>query len=93
MDALNMSNNDQIDAVLRSIVLSFRGTLHEVGITNVIELLDVREYKVGLEVLCDILGEDQIPIPEITFSQLVAIGEYLKVKSSYWESLTHKTDP
>jgi len=84
-----MSSHDQIGAALRSIVLSFKGALNDVGIANVIELLDVHEYKVGFEVLCDILGEDHIQIPEKTFRQLVAVGEYLKVKSSYLKSLTH----
>ena len=81
-------NINTIHKKLNSVVLSFEGVLHDVGVNNVLELLGVREYRVAYEMLSDILHEDEIPIPQNTYDELVHVGKTLNVDGSYWEDLS-----
>jgi hypothetical protein len=76
-----------VNEKLQSIVLSLNNTLSEVGIENVLGFLQVGEYQLGFEVLCDILHEDDIAVPQNVYEELVCIGKALKIDKTYWENL------
>ncbi len=81
MEILQLKND------LIIVAQSFSGSLPEVGINDVIGFVKVGELKLALEVLCDILHEDSIHVPNETYARISSIGELLGVNKSYWEDL------
>jgi hypothetical protein len=78
---------DNLDKKLSHIVDSFKGSWCEVCIKDVSDLIYMREYKIAIELLCENLQEDSVPIPEDVYLSITEVCEIMHVESVYWKNL------
>jgi hypothetical protein len=76
-----------LDKELSYIVHSFEGKLHDMGVESVADLIEVGERQIAIEVLCELLNEDSVPVESDVYKRIVKVGERLRVKKMYFECL------
>jgi hypothetical protein len=78
---------DKFEKELSYIIHNIEGKLHSVGVETVVDLIEVGERRVAIEILCDLLCEDYVPLESDIYRRIVKVGEILHVDRSYFESL------
>ncbi len=84
---MNDVSRDDIDGVLRAIVVRVEAALPRDDIENVWEFIDVGEPGLALETLCTQLDEYDIAVPPEVLDQMRTIGHGMGLDASLWEGL------
>jgi hypothetical protein len=80
-------DTDKFEKELSYIVHYFEGKLHHVGVDTVADLIRNNERQIAIEILCDLLCEDYVPLESDIYRRIVKAGESLHVDRSYFENI------
>jgi len=80
---------EKIHREINSILAGLHGELSDEAFETLNDLLKVKEYRVGFEILSDFLHEDRAMIDRSLYDRLVAVGEAPAADDSYWKELAH----
>jgi hypothetical protein len=75
---------EQVLALLSAV----KATLPEMYLGMVPELIEMNEWKIAVEMLCEHFGDqyDRF-VPNVVYDKLIAVARLLRVDSAYWGSL------
>ncbi|WP_035058712.1 MafI family immunity protein [Andreprevotia chitinilytica] len=78
-----MLSNDEVESCLIELLPKFSGRLPDRDLENARDLIEHREWGVGLELLCTQLDENDVVLSADVISVLGAIAGKLNVDISY----------
>ena len=77
----------EAEQLLRRIVIEVERCHPGLRTDTVNELLAVGELRVCLEILCDNLVEDALPVDGQCRADIAAVGSFLGIPAEYWQAL------
>ena len=79
---------EQLEEKTRSLVLALENEVDDASyLEDVRQLVSVREWKVAVEILCELLQEEGWPLSESSLHKLAELAAALGVGGNYWQPL------
>ena len=88
-----MIDYESITQKLEKALYLTSNVLNQNQIKNISDDIHAGEWGLSLEILCENLYEDELPISKQAYELLEEIGSTIKVEKDYWEVLKPQIKP